>query len=502
MGGQRNATLDRAAELLVDLTRRMVAWSDIRTFEYRTVGQILDAGEDWRPAHRESLHVLWLGQDRNRLTEAVLALDRLLEQPKRGLFSTAFLERELKGVVRDLAWDLFAEQDASRSLANARQHLTVVRDRLNGWNECRDVVVPISNLQLLVPGKALRIGDVLLVRDDLFLRLTEQSNLSPTTELHRWAAQQHDLTTAEGRSACLQEIGEVYTYGKVFGVPGDQIAALQYAEREVEWSLSILRLLDASFFAPHHRVELMGSPTGGTRIALMAREACSTDPHTIEQAGSARADTPFILQTYEAQRSPEQFGYQWRRMDNQIAVQMRLDFFERVWPIVDQLVAIRSSGDGGWAPLVTAVRWFSDAVRSDAAEDAFIKFAIVVETILGKEEEQYKETTTTRLSERLGFLLGEEDPARRWSIYRAFKDLYGKRSGIVHAGRMVSNTDVERMEEISRLTVMRMVWEIHHRRHVNLTAFLDWVRKLRFGEPFEPIDVPNYLRLRDAWFSP
>jgi hypothetical protein len=57
------------------------------------------------------------------------------------------------------------------------------------------------------------------------------------------------------------------------------------------------------------------------------------------------------------------------------------------------------------------------------------------------------------------------------------------------------------MESIARLAILRMAWEIRHRDHRDLGGFVDWVRRMKFGEPFETIEVPPFLQLSDRWFE-
>ncbi|MDQ3780465.1 MAG: HEPN domain-containing protein [Chloroflexota bacterium] len=189
------------------------------------------------------------------------------------------------------------------------------------------------------------------------------------------------------------------------------------------------------------------------------------------------------------------------RTDIRLPVDISDHELNRRWPIIEQLAELSWARDGRWTELVTAVRWFAEATNAASREDAFLKFAIALDLLLGREEVGYSETQTTRIGERLGFLLGENDPTRRWRIFQALKPLYNTRGGIVHGTTRAAESELFRMESIARLAILRMGWEIRHRHHRNLSAFIDWVRELKFGTPFEEIEVPPFLQLADSWFD-
>lgn len=151
--------------------------------------------------------------------------------------------------------------------------------------------------------------------------------------------------------------------------------------------------------------------------------------------------------------------------------------------------------------MATAARGFAEGTEAATIEDAFVKYVVALDVLLGRDEQGYAESQVTRISERLAFLLGEADPDRRWRLFNATKRLYRKPSGIVHGGATTDEAELHRMESIARLAILRMAWEIRHRGHRNLDAFVDWVRRMKFGEPFEPIEVPCFLQLADRWFE-
>ena len=419
---------------------------------------------------------------------------------------------QVKGLAYDLGEELLGHRDSDRARRGAHQFLRALVERLDTSDERWDVVLPIVNLRLRIRGEAITIGPVHLVRDGLSRYVLHGGDPAALGEFGRWAAEEFDLGDPERRERWSGALGEIAAYGKVVGLRGDRQAAVEQAKRDVDTALAILRVsyylfgswsarerygTYGSFFDPVQRFGVMGTTGGGLRITLTA-------PAVGDAGGAARdqqgAEGP-VLAKQPARRDPGEFAFSMDRTDLLHPVEVTEAELRRRWPIIEQLAAVLWPRGGGWGELATAARLFAEGVGAATAEDAFLKYAVALDVLLGREERGYAESQVTRIAERLAFLLGEADPALRWRLFNAFKALYQKRSGIVHGGASTDEGELLRMESIAQLAILRMAWEIRHRGHRDLDAFVDWVRRTKFGEPYQPIEVPPFLQLHDRWFE-
>lgn len=99
--------------------------------------------------------------------------------------------------------------------------------------------------------------------------------------------------------------------------------------------------------------------------------------------------------------------------------------------------------------ILSAVRWAGDARVLRSLEDSFVMNAIALEILmLGEEVDDPWETAgsiTAKLGERVAFLLGR-DKQERINIDRRVRELYRKRSGIVHRMESTSEEDLRALE--------------------------------------------------------
>jgi hypothetical protein len=199
----------------------------------------------------------------------------------------------------------------------------------------------------------------------------------------------------------------------------------------------------------------MGTTSGGVRITLTA--VTDAENEGDDGLGEQPEPTPAVQET---QHDPDEFTFQIGRTDLPQPVTVFEAELIRRKPLIDQLAAVLWSTNKSWHELAIAVRIFAQGVDGTTAEDAFLKYVSALDVLLGREEKGYTESQSNRIAERLAFLLGEDDPDRRWRLFSAFKTLYGRRSGIVHGGATTEEVELYRVESLARLAILRMAWDI------------------------------------------
>jgi hypothetical protein len=126
------------------------------------------------------------------------------------------------------------------------------------------------------------------------------------------------------------------------------------------------------------------------------------------------------------------------------------------------------------AVMLAAVQWAGRAAVEPTREQAFLLYAIALETLMLPEDD--RQGLTYRLRLRVAHLLGRNG-AERKELSLRIRDLYEVRSSIVHSGSYeVSEIDLSRMRLITRQCILRTL--VHRR-----------IRQFRtpkeFGEWFE-----------------
>ncbi len=98
--------------------------------------------------------------------------------------------------------------------------------------------------------------------------------------------------------------------------------------------------------------------------------------------------------------------------------------------------------------LLNAIRWIGAGIHEDLFCDKFLNYAIALECLLLKKSDSKSKTES--LAERCAFLLDNDDPYHRYTIYKNVQLLYGIRSDIVHEGRTnIDEESVKLFEEIA-----------------------------------------------------
>ncbi|MGN1078611.1 MAG: hypothetical protein ACI4TE_00395, partial [Alphaproteobacteria bacterium] len=93
-----------------------------------------------------------------------------------------------------------------------------------------------------------------------------------------------------------------------------------------------------------------------------------------------------------------------------------------------------SSTDKFEIKLAKAAKWLGKSKFATCIEDSFLYIAIALECLLSYDDKSFiAPSKTNSLAEGLTFLL-EDTLDNRLNIYRDIKEMYGKRSSIVHSG--------------------------------------------------------------------
>ncbi len=134
-----------------------------------------------------------------------------------------------------------------------------------------------------------------------------------------------------------------------------------------------------------------------------------------------------------------------------------------------------------------SVTWYSKGVAVDNSDEQFVALAIAVESLLIGRGESNPQASwgsiTQRIADRAAFLLGK-NVNERIKIAKSAKDLYRKRSGIVHSGESVSPADVLEMEHLVQAAIIRFVQQDFN----TWTDFISWETGQRYSVPGDDED--------------
>jgi hypothetical protein len=396
-------------------------------------------------------------------------------------------------------------------LEESRSLLEVLVRRLSEFDEAWDVIIPVENLSLDISGAAVRIGPVLLVRDRISALVVFDNEDATLGEFGNWAVNHFNLEDPASRQKWSGALGEIAAVGMVTGIQGDHRYAIERAKRDIESALAILRVSYylhgswstheqfgsfGSMYDPIPRFDVMGTKEGGLRIILtgtaqteMVHESDELDEHRI------------LLYRESVPAFSESIMYSTERTDLRHPVIVSEYELARRQDIIQTLAEAFWSGNARWSELAIATRLFDEGLEARTIEDAFLKYVIALDVLFGREEKGYAESQITRVSERIAFLLGENDPDLRWKLFRASKQLYEVRSGIVHGGAKTDEPALARMEAFARLAILRMAWEIDKRPLDNLKEFFEWVRNVKFGAAYQSTEPPDFLQIPNSWFE-
>jgi hypothetical protein len=122
--------------------------------------------------------------------------------------------------------------------------------------------------------------------------------------------------------------------------------------------------------------------------------------------------------------------------------------------------------------LLSAIQWAGRATVDSRKEEAFLLYAIALESLILAENE--KDELVYRLRTRVAHLIGEGVQSRR-QLSKQVKDLYDVRSQIVHSGRyQVTDADFGRMRLMTKSCIIRVLADEIFIKMRGMQDFIDW----------------------------
>jgi hypothetical protein len=107
--------------------------------------------------------------------------------------------------------------------------------------------------------------------------------------------------------------------------------------------------------------------------------------------------------------------------------------------------------------LLSAIQWAGRATADSRKEEAFLLYAIALESLILAENE--KDELLFRLRTRIAHLLGKDIESKK-KIYERVRDLYRIRSQIVHSGKyQVTDSDLGQMRFLTKNCILRVLTE-------------------------------------------
>lgn len=132
-----------------------------------------------------------------------------------------------------------------------------------------------------------------------------------------------------------------------------------------------------------------------------------------------------------------------------------------------------------WTPfessIISAVSLFGIGTNDENDVNAFINLVTALESLLLTDREPKK----LILSERVAFVLGE-DYSDRLTMFNTMKDLYQKRSDIVHSGRLdVTRSELYLLAKITYRCIVRLLAK--HAEFRDIRGLISWVDSMKFS---------------------
>lgn len=130
-----------------------------------------------------------------------------------------------------------------------------------------------------------------------------------------------------------------------------------------------------------------------------------------------------------------------------------------------------------------AILWLGKSLITKDLSDSFLQVAIALECLLARQERGYiiQPSITATLSETLAFLIGS-DADERINYFTKIKNLYKKRSSIVHFG----NTSIELSEYYTFFNMVNngiqsMIKIVHENKYKTIDDIYDYIERHKFS---------------------
>lgn len=127
--------------------------------------------------------------------------------------------------------------------------------------------------------------------------------------------------------------------------------------------------------------------------------------------------------------------------------------------------------------------WLGKSLITKNLSDSFLQVAIALECLLVRQERGYfiQPSITVTLSETLAFLIGNNADERK-TYFKQLKDLYAKRSSIVHSGN--TSIDIEVYYEFFNLVkegIYVMIKLAQENKFTTINEVYDYIESLKFS---------------------
>ena len=127
--------------------------------------------------------------------------------------------------------------------------------------------------------------------------------------------------------------------------------------------------------------------------------------------------------------------------------------------------------------------WLGKSLITKNLSDSFLQVAIALECLLARQERGYfiQPSITVTLSETLAFLIGNNADERK-NYFKQLKDLYAKRSSIVHSGN--TSIDIEVYYKFFNLVkegIYVMIKLVQENKFTTINGIYDYIESLKFS---------------------
>ena len=137
--------------------------------------------------------------------------------------------------------------------------------------------------------------------------------------------------------------------------------------------------------------------------------------------------------------------------------------------------------------LITAIQWIGRAVIANRREDAFLFYAIALESIVLVDNE--KAELSYRLRIRIAHLI-TSTPKNRKEVVNAVRELYNLRSKLVHDGKyQITDLELNSMKSISIRCIQRLCIDPIFQNITSPEDFSDWLEDQILGKVIEKSDI-------------
>lgn len=130
-----------------------------------------------------------------------------------------------------------------------------------------------------------------------------------------------------------------------------------------------------------------------------------------------------------------------------------------------------------------SILWLGKSLITKNISDSFLQVAIALECLLARQERGYfiQPSITVSLSETLAFLIGNNADERK-AYFKQLRDLYAKRSSIVHSGD--TSIDIEVYYDFFNLVkegIYAMIKLVQENKIKTINEIYDYIESLKFS---------------------